>query len=823
MLRNYIKIAWRNMFRHKVNSILNILGLAIGLISVMLIALYIQSELSYDKSFADADRIYRVNINGKMGDNAFRAGYTPPPAGAALVADFPEIESATRMYQPSNALMEYAAGSTPKVFNETEIFAVDPNFLDVLNYPLVSGDPATCLTALNSVVITPQIAKKYFGETDPMGKTLYYGDDKKPLTVTGILTDLDNYPASVKFDLLLPIENFDDVAYFNWSWVWLNVATYVKFTEQAGNDPTSIVRLESRFPEMLKVQAAPAFERIGQPLDKFIENGNYWELQLQPLTDIHLYSEDIVSSITEQHDIKSLYILGIIALFIVVLACVNFINLATVQSVKRSKEIGIRKVLGSQRGQLIKQFMTEVLCYTFFAALLAIVAVILILPFFNEISGKTISLAAFFNVNLILLLLGIILSTAFLAGIYPAFFLTAFSPLKALKGSGFKTNQNGFVRNALVVFQFSIAITLIICTLVVFTQLRYTQNKDLGFDKNNVLVINNTERLADSEESFRKEIEGLPGIEAASRSTGMFTKGGFGDFYVPKATPDAPNIAKDISLSSYLVDYQFIKTLDLQILDGRGFDKRFNDSLSVVINETAASQIGWKNPLGKQIQYPGGNQEFYTVIGVLKDFNLESLHNPIQPFALFSQTSKSYDVATSFITVKIAGQNTQQVIETLEHKWDDYLKSTPFEYSFLDEDLAYAYTEDQRMATLFTGFTILAIFVASLGLFGLVAFSAQQRTKEIGVRKVLGASVTSIVGLLATHFLKLVLGAVVLAVPIAWLAMDNWLQDFAYRIAIPWWAFALAGILALSIAMLTVSFQAIKAATRNPIHSLRTE
>lgn len=823
MIRNYIKIAWRNILRHKTNSFLNILGLAIGLTSVMLIALYIQSELSYDKSFADADRIYRVNINGKMGDNAFRAGYTPPPAGAALVDNFSEIESATRMYQPSDALMEYTAGATPKVFNETEIFAVDPNFLEVLNYPLASGDPATCLKELNSVIITPQIATKYFGKKDPMGKTLYYGDDKKPLTVTGVLANLENYPASVKFDLLLPMGNFDDVAYFNWSWVWLNVATYVKLTEQASKDPTSIVRLESRLPEMLKVQAAPSFERIGQPLDKFLEKGNYWELELQPLSDIHLYSRDIASSITEQHDIKSLYILGIIALFIVVLACVNFINLSTVQAVKRSKEIGIRKVLGSQRGQLIKQFMTEVLFYTFFAALLAVFTVILILPFFNDVSGKTIGLDAFFNVNLIVLLFGIILLTAFLAGIYPAFFLTAFNPVKALKGSALKGTKNGFVRNALVVFQFSIAITLIICTLVVFTQLRYTQSKDLGFDKSNVLVINNTERLADSEESFKKEIEGLPGVEAASSSTGMFTKGGFGDFYVPKPTQDAPNIAKDISLSSYLVDYEFIKTLDLKILEGRGFDKRFNDSLSVVINETAASQIGWKNPIGKQIQYPGGNQEFYTVIGVLKDFNLESLHNSIQPFALFYQTSKSYNVATSFITVKIVGHNTRKTIESLQQKWDEYLKSTPFEYSFLDEDLNYAYQEDQRLASLFTSFTILAIFVACLGLFGLVAFSAQQRTKEIGVRKILGASVTNIVGLLATNFLKLILGALVLAVPVAWLAMDKWLQDFAYRIAIPWWAFVLAGILALSIAMITVSFQAIKAAIANPVKSLRTE
>tara|TARA_B100000408_G_scaffold66303_1_gene50770 strand:+ start:879 stop:3350 length:2472 start_codon:yes stop_codon:yes gene_type:complete len=823
MFKNYIKIAWRNILRYKTNSVLNILGLTIGLVSVILIALYIQNELDYDTQFDAAAQVYRVNMKGKMGDNAFYAGYTPPPAGEALVDQFPEIESATRIYQPDNTQLAYESTAGSKVFNESEILAVDPNFLEVLSYPLQKGDAATCLQEPNSIVITPQIAKKYFGDANPMGKTLEYGEEKKPLKVTGVFEDLTSYPASVKFDILMPVTNFKDVTYFNWSWVWLNMATYVKLTPQASQNPASPAHLESRFPEMLKVQAAPAFERIGQPFEEFIKKGNYWELHLQALSDIHLYSQGITSSITEQHDVKNLYILGIIAFFIIILACVNFMNLSTVQAVKRSKEVGIRKVLGSQRKQLIKQFMAEVVCYTFCATLLAFITVLLILPLFNGLIGKELQVQAFFNGNLILLITGVVVLTTLLAGIYPAFFLTSFNPIRALKGKVGKTPQSGFIRNGLVVFQFSIAITLIICTLVVFSQLRYTQQKDLGFEHDQVLVINNAESLGNNLASFKKELIALAGVEAASSSSGMLTRGNFGDFYTPKPTADEPNIATDISLSSYLVDDAFIPTLDLEIVDGRGFDKRFKDSLSVILNETAAAQIGWENPIGKQIRYPGGNMEYYTVVGILKDFNLESLHTPIQPFALFVEESKSYDTRTTFISLKISGEHTRQVIGQVQDLWEAYVESNPFEYSFLDEDLAYAYQEDKRLASLFTVFTILAIFVACLGLFGLIAFTAQQRNKEIGVRKVLGANVSSIVKLLATNFLKLVMLSLILAAPVAWLAMDRWLQNFAYRIDIPIWAFLAAGALSLTIALCTVSFQAIKAAVANPVKSLRME
>ena len=824
MYRNYLKIAWRNILRQRVNSIINISGLAIGLTCVILIALFIKDELSYDKFFSDADSIYRVNIDGKMGDNSFYVGYTPPPAGATLVDNYPEIESYTRLYRPDADVIEYESTAQKKLFNENNIYAVDPNFLELLTYPLSKGDRKTCLKDANSVVITPQIAKKYFGDEDPMGKILSYGTDKTQMKVTGVLGDMANLPASVKFDFLMPIKNYSDVAYFNWSWVWLNVATYVKLTESATKNPDVIAHLESQFPEMLKTQAAGAFERIGQPYDQFLKNGNKWDLHLQPLTDIHLRSGEIVYSITEQNSIKSLYVFGLIAFFIIVLACVNFMNLATAQSARRSKEIGVRKVLGSQRQQLIKQFLTEAILFTSIATVFALILSMLSLPFFNQISGKEISINALLNPQILLIILGLSILTAFLSGIYPALYLTSFKPVSVLNGNfNVSSPKSSFIRNGLVVFQFVIAITMVISTIVVYTQLKYAQNRELGYDKENLVILNNAEKMESSEETFRQELMMLPQVKSSTISSDMLTKSSFGDFYVPEAINPNEHIAKDLALGSYLVDNHFINTLNLKIIKGRGFEEGFSDSRSVIINETAAKQIGWENPIGRTIRYPGGENESYKVVGVLKDFNIESLHNSIVPFALFSQDSKSYNTSKSFITLKLTSGNPKQTIAAIKDKWQNYQPDVPFEYSFLDEDLNSAYTADQRTAKLFGIFTGLSIFVACLGLFGLVAFTAQKRTKEIGIRKVLGASVTGIVKLLSIDFIKMVAISLVIASPIAWYAMHKWLEDFAFRIDIEWWVFVLAGVAALAITLITVSFQAIKAAIANPVKSLRTE
>lgn len=421
-------------------------------------------------------------------------------------------------------------------------------------------------------------------------------------------------------------------------------------------------------------------------------------------------------------------------------------------------------------------------------------------------------------------LLGLSMLTALLAGTYPAFYLTAFKPVQVLKGVQNTTNpKNSFVRNGLVVFQFAVATTMIIATSIVYLQLKYAQNKDLGYNRENIVVLHHTEKLGAQEETFRNELASLSEIKSASISSSMITHGAFGDFYFPEVTNKNENIAKDILLESYLVDHQFINTLGFELAQGRSFDKKFNDSLSVIINEATAKQIGWENPVGKRIQYPGGKNESYTVIGVVKDFNLQSLHSRIAPFALFSDQSKSYDSGTSFISLKLRSGNPKKILETLERKWNDYEPTVPFEFSFLDDDLNTAYIAEKRQATLFGIFAFLSIFIACIGLLGLIAFTSQQKAKEIGVRKVLGASMAEILQLLAVDFVKLVLIALLISSPIAAYFMNNWLQDFAYRISIPWWVFVATGAASILIAMVTVSYQAVKAATTNPVKSLRTE
>ena len=824
MFKNHFKVAFRNSLRHKSNSIINIAGLAIGLTCVILIALFVTDELKYDRFFKNADQIYRVNINGKMGDGEFHAGYTPPPAGLTLTENFPEIESYTRIYRPGVDILEFEGNNVKKTFNEKNIYAVDANFLDVFSYPLLKGNPKSCFEETNSIVLTNSIAKKYFGDVDPMGKILFYGKQRKPLKVTGVLKDMTTLPVSVKFDFLIPVKNIESVTRFNWSWVWLQMATYVKLTDKAAENPNTLNHLETQFPEMVKIHAANAFDRIGQPFDEFLENGNKWDFHLQALTDIHLHSGEIESSITEQNDIQNLYIFGIIAFFIIVLACVNFVNLSTAQASKRAKEIGIRKVLGSYRGQLIKQFLSEAIFYTIVSTILAVVMVWVLLPLFNQLSGKTFLFQAIFRDGIWLFILGLSVITAILAGIYPAVYLTSFKPVNVLKGDTSLLNKKGGVlRNGLVVFQFTIAIIMVIATSIVYLQLNYTQNKDLGYDKDNLVVLQNTEILEGSEETFRQELEALTEVESATISSGMLTRGNFGDFYVPESSSVEDNIAKDISLQSYLVDEYFISTLNLNLIEGRGFNNKFNDSLSVVINEATAKQIGWKNPIGNTIRYPGGKMESYKVVGVLKDFNLESLHSHIEPFALFSNKSESYDTGVSYITLKIKSDNTGEILEAIENKWNAYQSGIPFEYSFLDDDLNTAYIADKRQANLFGIFSFLTIFIACMGLLGLISFVAQQKTKEIGIRKVLGASILEIVQLLAIDFVKLIFIALLIATPFAWFYMHKWLQGFAYKIEIPWWVFIFSGVMALGIAMVTMGFQAIKAAIANPVKSLRTE
>lgn len=825
MIKNYFKTAWRNMLRNRTSSFINVSGLSIGIACVLMILIYIQNELGYDKFHKDTNRIFQVTLSGNMGGQEFQAGNTPPPVGKALVSNFPEMESYTRFYKARDIVVRYGSNnSAEKFFTEKNIIAVDSNFLQFFGFKMLEGDPATVLLKPGSVVITADIAKKYFGNEDAIGKTILINESKKPFTVTGVL---ENIPvqSSIQFDFLMPVADFPAVKQFSWSWVWQQMICYVKLRDNVKTDAAGIQALEAKFPAMVRVQAASAFDRIGKPFDEFIKNGGRWDLHLLPLKDVHLRSANI-SMPWQSHlsNIKYIYIFGSIALFITILACVNFMNLSTARSAKRAKEVGIRKVSGSTRSQLAKQFLAEAFLYSFISSLLAVILVAILLKPFSDITGESITAGIAFSWNLWLALIALTILVGLLAGSYPAFYLTSFNPVEVLTGKNLSRSGKGalFIRNGLVVFQFSISTLLIIGTLVVFKQLSFFRNANMGLDKENVLVIANTNRLGNSEESFRQTISQLRGVSNVSITNSIPTGNLFGDSYTPDQNGEQ-QVVKDISLASFIVDYDFIPTLKIELLKGRNFSRDFSDSGSVVLNEEAAKQIGWKDPIGQRIQYPGGNNEWYKVIGVIKNFNVESLEEVITPFALFHSSSRSYDIGTSFMMARMKPGDLSGALSKIESKWKAFVPGEPFDYNFLDASFDALYRSEQRMGSIFSIFTTLSLFIACLGLFGLSAFIAERRIKEIGVRKVLGASVPGIVTLLSKDFLKLTLVATLIAFPVAWWSMNKWLEDFAYRVDISWTIFIIAGMCTSLVALLTVSFQAIKAAVANPVKSLRTE
>jgi putative ABC transport system permease protein len=826
MFRNSVIIALRTILRNKTNSIVHIAGLAIGLASVILITLYVRDERQFDRFLKNADRIYQVNIDALMGGQGGLLSNTAPAVGPALQKTFPEIAAYTRFYVMGNEVISNDANSkTQNHFTEKRFLAVDSNFLEVFDYALKKGDAATCLQKPYSIVLTETTAAKYFGNTDPVGKYLVLDEYKEPFEVTAVLKDIPAQ-STIQFDLLIPTAACPPVQHFSWSWVWLQMNTYVLLNKNVPNDPASISQLVRKFPAMVKVQAAAAFKRIGQPYDEFVKKGGKWDFYLQPLTSVHLYSANIGSQfLSTLGDIKYVYIFSAIAFLIIILACVNFMNLSTAQSVTRAKEVGIRKVLGSGKKQLIRQFLIEASLYSFISSIFAFALVIICLPSFNAVAGKTLQFNSIFHSGIWLFIMLLTILTSFLAGSYPAFYLSSFNPVSVLKGGFFKKSlSNQLIRNGLVVFQFTISIALIICTIILFQQLRFSQTKDLGLKKENVIIIPNVEKMAATdEETLRQELMTIPGVFHASISTSVPTMKSFGDTYIPDPSDAKEKLTKDIMLNSFMVDEQYIPSLNIQLLQGRNFSKEFNDSTSVIVNETAVEQIGWKHPLGQYMTYPGNNDQRFKVIGVMKDFDVESIRNSMTPFALFHSSSKTYRIGTSYLVISVDPQRTKTILSRFEGKWKSFAPSVPFEYSFLDKNFEAMYNGEKRMGTVFGIFTALSIFVACLGLFGLSIYTADRRKKEIGVRKVLGATVQSVVALLSKEFVRLVFIAAIIAFPIAWWAMDKWLQDFSYRINIEWWVFALATMLALLIALFTISSQAIKAAIANPIKSLRTE
>ena len=809
MFKNYFKIAWRNLIKHKGISAINLFGLTVGLTSCLLITVYILNELSYDRYNKNAKNIYRVtrDFNNKEGVVSLRLSTVAPPFGYYLPTDFPEIQKMTRLLDDGISPLRYKE----KLFNEKDVFFADENLFDVFTIKVLKGNPATALRDPFSIMLTEESAKKYFGDEDPMNKTIRY-NNTFDLKVTGIYK---RFPASAHLhpNMLLSFNTLKDAAVYgeeNLRTNWGNNSFFTYLLLPPDYDPSNMV---ARFPAFVDKHMTGQ-EYVGNKPSELTKLG------LQKLTDIHLYSHTDYEA-EPNSDISRVYIFAAIAFFILLIACINYMNLSTARSVLRAREIGIRKVIGAEKRELIFQFIGESVLITLIAIALAFGLLLLTLPWLNKISGLELSTEILSRWQIIvpLLLSPFLIGT--LAGIYPAIFMSSFMPVKTLKGFLRTGGSSISFRKVLVVVQFSISIILIITTMIVFQQLNFMQKKSLGFDKDHMVVIPYNNALNAKYESFHNDLLAAADVKNSCRTSRIPTGRLLDNMgaYVSNGDSMTP-VTTDIKFVS--VDYDFVPTYNIKMLAGRNFSREFGtDTSGYVLNQTAIKAVGWKSPqdaIGKDFKYGNRNGK---VIGVISDFHFESMHQQIEPmvFLMFPPAAAYFNN----LSVKISGSNAAAALAAIEKTWKSYIPETPFEYTFLDENFDKLYQSEQRQGTIFTTFACIAIFIACLGLLGLSAFTISQRIKEIGVRKVLGADISGIVGLLSKDFLKLVLVAALISFPVAWYAMNNWLKDFAYRIHIQWWVFVLAAVAALVVALATVSFQAIKAALANPVKSLRTE
>ena len=817
MLKNYVTIAIRNILRHKFYAGLNVFGLAIGLACSLLILLYVGDEISYDRFHHRAQNIYRLNWDFNWNDNEGVGPGTPPPLAAALSRNFPEVQATTRIYPVQDMIVRH----DNKFFNETRILGVDPNFFDVFSFQLLEGDPKTALAEPGSVILTPETARKYFGSAPALGKRISIGKDSKflgkPYSATFKVTGIVQQPphnSHIEFDLLTSMSSHPQVAFFDWSWVWMQMVTYAVVDKDA-----SVMDLEAKVVDMVARLAPQAFERIGFSYNDIISGGGRWNFVFQPMTDVYLGSNNIGNRLGPTGNKAYLAIFTVIAIFILLIACINYMNLATARSTNRAREVGMRKVLGSVRQNLVAQFMTESIFFSAVAMLLAIGLTEALLRPFAQLAGKHLELSLSDPPWLTPALLLLTLVVGVVAGSYPSLYLSAFKPIRALQGKTNTTRKSrNSLRNGLVVLQFAVSTALIICTLVVRNQMQFFRQADMGFDRDGILVISNqNHRLGSQAETFRDVIKKRSQVVDAAISTGVPPADGFEDYYKVEGKG-----AEQFDLISYMVDDDFVTTLGLKIVQGRGFSEDFGaDADGVILNESAVQRFGWKHAIGKTITYPSKGD--YKVIGVMKDFNFLTLNQPILPFALFHRASESYTIPDSYIVVRIQRDNLANTLIVLESEWKTLAPDAPFEYSFLDENIEREYQGEQRLGKIFLIFAGLAIVIACLGLLGLAAYTAEKRTKEIGVRKTLGASTARLLLLLTTDFAKWVLVANCVAWPVAWYVMNKWLQSFAYRVEIGFEVFLLAGATALVVALATVTYQALKAATANPVEALKYE
>ncbi|MFK5974521.1 MAG: ABC transporter permease [Flavobacteriaceae bacterium] len=799
MFKNNLKIAWRNILKNKGVFSINIVGLALGIASCLIIMLFVVDELSYDRYNEKADEIVTVVFRAKINGEEMKEGAVMAPVGQTLKQEFPEVIDATRIRN----------FGTPKIvvenqsYNEDRFAFVDSNFFDVFTLPIIDGDSKSPLKEPNTAVITKAEAKKFFGVSNAIGKLFHLDGQEQPFRVTGIIDEVPTN-SHFHFEIFASIEGLDEAKGDNW--FGGDFFTYLLLKE--GSDYKI---LESKLPHIVEKYMGPKMlGKMGVPFEEFTKK-NQLGFRIFPLTDIHLYSDNAAYSQLEQGgNIKYVYIFSAVALFMLLIACINFMNLSTATAAKRAKEVGIRKVLGSNKNQLRYQFLSESFIATLMAMVFASIMVVVSLPFYNGMSGKELQLDFLWHPTVMVSLVILTFLISLLAGGYPAFYLSSFKPITALKSKFLGGNKNKGIRSGLVVFQFVISAGLILATLVVNQQMQYIQNKDIGYDRDQLLVIRKSYLLGNDQNAFKNEL--LKNPKVASITNSAFVPAGSSDNNMAMIIKDGQFSRR---MPVYNIDENYIPTMGMKLVAGRNFSKEFGaDSTNVIINETAVKILGLgEEPLGKKIFERRGTK---TVIGVIKDFHFKSLHQPIDPLLMMNAPYGG-------LIIKAKSSEMSGLISDTQELWKSFDANDTFGYSILDDAYNQTYVTEQKMGAVLQIFALLTIFIACLGLFGLITFTAEQRFKEIGIRKVLGSSVSEIVAMLSKDFLKLVFVSFFIAFPLSYYLMNKWLEGFAYRINMQWWLFVLAALITIIIAFGTIGWKSFRAATMNPIKALRDE
>ena len=796
MFKNYLKIAFRNLWRHRVFSFINIMGLTVGMTACFLIFLYIRFELSYDSFHAKADRTYRIVSDIKTPTEVINGSGPSWAVPHHLPKEFPEVEATVRV---SGASLLVRKGDVK--FQEENTLWADSTFFQVFDFKLIKGNPKAALKYQFSIVFTESAAKKYFGKSDPIGQTILLTGEGLNATVTGVIKDIpDN--SQIKADMLVSMSTLTGNFNKGLDDQWSNYGSSAFVLLKPGTDPKVF---QSKLPGFLEKYSGKAMK----------ESQMYVTLILEPLKDVYLYSKRDGKNNRNTGNINNVYIFSVVAVFILLIACINFVNLTTARSTERAKEVGIRKVVGAAKTQLARQFVGEsvLICLIAFGLTLALSAALL--PLFNQLSGKNVSLGIFENSTNILMFFLASIGIGLLAGIYPALVLSSFKPVIVLKGR-FATGTRGIIlRKALVVAQFSISIALIIGTIVVYNQMKYMRSRELGFSKDQMVIIKTGNDPA--KDAFRQSLTSIPAVKSTAMSSSVPGTGN------PGAYSEIENKNGDLQIANldlYFVDFDYIPHFKIQMAAGRPFSKEFltDTTQAMILNEAAVKMFGYasaQEAIGRRFKQWGREGK---IIGVIKNFHFRALQEPIKPLSMRIEPG-----GANLVSVNISSANVPATIADIESKWKSLVPNRPFSYFFLDEFFDQQYRSEERFGKLFLNFAILAIFISCLGLLGLASYSTMQRTKEIGIRKVMGASVRGIINLLSKEFLKLVIISFFIAMPLAWYLMNMWLEDFAYRTNIGWWVFVIAGMIALVIALFTVSFQAVRAAVANPVRSLRTE